>query len=301
MFYDLNVQWTSATDPELPRTLAFLAELGYDVVALDHTFNGKLPPELTCPIPSPLPFPVPKNLTILRRLTLPLTSPLSNARLKSLSASYDLLALRPTDEKTLQACCSTLDADIVSLDLSQRFGFPFKFKPLSEGVKRGVRIEVCYSQGVSGDPNARRNVISNCTSLIRASRGRGLMVSSEARRAVECRGPWDVVNLLAVWGLSQERAYEAVSKEARSVVVMAGLKRSGYRGVVDVVYGGEDTQRTDDVQDKDKVVKTNGEKTTVAKRKAEELKSTPAKEGQPMSKRQMKRNAKAAREAANAA
>lgn len=46
MFYDLNVQWTSARDPELPRMLAFLAELGYDVIALNHTFIGKLPAEL---------------------------------------------------------------------------------------------------------------------------------------------------------------------------------------------------------------------------------------------------------------
>ena len=46
MFYDLNVQWTSEKDPELPRTLAFLAELGYDVVALNHIITGKFPTDL---------------------------------------------------------------------------------------------------------------------------------------------------------------------------------------------------------------------------------------------------------------
>jgi hypothetical protein len=45
MFYDLNVAW-SASDSQLPRTLAFLDELGYNVVALNHTISGKLPTTL---------------------------------------------------------------------------------------------------------------------------------------------------------------------------------------------------------------------------------------------------------------
>ena len=45
MFYDLNVPWT-ATDTGVPRTLNFLHELGYNVVALNYTMTGKLPNEL---------------------------------------------------------------------------------------------------------------------------------------------------------------------------------------------------------------------------------------------------------------
>jgi len=45
MFYDLNVPWT-ATDTGLPRTLNFLHELGYNVVALNYSMTGKLPNEL---------------------------------------------------------------------------------------------------------------------------------------------------------------------------------------------------------------------------------------------------------------
>jgi len=48
-----------------------------------------------------------------------------------------------------------------------------------------------------------------------------------------------VINLAAVWGLGQEKGHEAVSKLARSVVVSAHLKRNSFRGVIDVVYGGE--------------------------------------------------------------
>ena len=65
------------------------------------------------------------------------------------------------------------------------------------------------------------------------------MLSSEAQRALACRGPWDVVNLAIGWGLGKERAVEAVQREARGVVVGAEMRRRSYRGVVDVVYGGE--------------------------------------------------------------
>ena len=45
MFYDLNVPY-AANDVQLPRTLAFLSELGYNVVALNHTISGKLPAQI---------------------------------------------------------------------------------------------------------------------------------------------------------------------------------------------------------------------------------------------------------------
>lgn len=43
-FYDLNVPWQPGDD--VFRTLAFAQELGYSVVALNHTISGKLPADL---------------------------------------------------------------------------------------------------------------------------------------------------------------------------------------------------------------------------------------------------------------
>ena len=45
MFYDLNVPYV-ANDAHLPRTLAFLSELDYGVVALSHSIVGKLPAQI---------------------------------------------------------------------------------------------------------------------------------------------------------------------------------------------------------------------------------------------------------------
>ena len=116
------------------------------------------------------------------------------------------------------------------------------------------------------------------------------MISSEAKRALACRGPWDVINLASVWGLSQERGREAVGSGARSVVVQAEMKRRSFRGVVDVIYGGDKPAGI--------VPKEDGEKTGKGKRKADSLENQVRKveeKAKPLSKREQKRQAKKAR------
>ena len=164
---------------------------------------------------------------------------------------------------------------------------------MANALQRGVKFEICYGPGVlnSDGGASRRNLISNATQLIRATRGKGIVISSEAKRALACRGPADVVNLAVLWGLGQERGMEAVGKEARSVAVQAEMKRRSFRGVVDVVYGGEKPEREPEKSTKDQKEK--------GKRKAEVLKEDGVAGGEatqkPISKREQKRQAKKAR------
>jgi ribonuclease P/MRP protein subunit RPP1 len=183
-------------------------------------------------------------MRVLRRCTLVVAEPSENHRLAALAAHYDLLAVRPASERALQQACQTLDAALISLDLTQRFPFHFRRPLLRGAIARGVRVELCYAPGIAAaaaaDAMARRNVISNATQLIRATRGRGIVISSEARAAAQLRGPFDLVNLAAVWGLSSEQGREAVEREARAVVVMCDMKRTSWRGIIDIVDAGAD-------------------------------------------------------------
>ena len=163
---------------------------------------------------------------------------------------------------------------------------------MMNALQRGAKFEICYGPGIlnSDGGASRRNLISNATQLIRATRGRGIVISSETKRALACRGPVDVVNLAVLWGLGQEKGMEAVGKEARGVVVQAEMKRRSFRGVIDVVYGGEKPER-----EPRKSAKGKQEK---GKRKADVLEdnnggldTTP----KPISKREQKRQAKKAR------
>ena len=293
MFYDLSIPWTSNL-AEIQRTLAFLSSLDYTTVALNSIPLSPPPSsaEHAPPIPNPLPFSIPPKLRILTRLTLPIPSPSSIPRLATLTAHYDILALRPTCEKTLLFSSQAPECDLISLDLSLRYPFHFRPKLFSTALARGLKIEICYSGGVFGaqDASARRNLIGNATSLIRATRGRAIVISSEARRALGVRGPWDVINLATVWGLGAERGREAIGEVARDVVVQAEIKRRAFRGVVDVLYGGEKPVQ------QEKAVDEKGHKMGKGKRKADAMlldeKEVPEK---PLSKTQIKKRARKAR------
>lgn len=241
MLYDLSIAWSSTTPvTELQRTIAFASELGYNVLALDHLLTGAIPSQVVNPIPKELPFALPARVKLLRRCTLVFNDPGGNSRLPAHTAVYDILALRPTNEKAFLAACLTIQEHaLISLDLTQRFDFHFRPKPLMAAVNRGVRFEICYAQATLGDAGARRNFISNCMGLFRATRGRGLVLSSGAKSALGLRGAEDVTNLLAVWGLAREKAVEALSSTPRSVVVNEGLKQTSFRGVISLVDGGQ--------------------------------------------------------------
>ena len=267
--------------------------MGYHLIALDFPINGKIPADIANQIPDPLPFTIPKSLHILRRCTLHLSDPSQNHRLSALNSAYDILAIRPDNEKSLQQACQSIDSDVISLDLSTRFLFYFKHKTMASALHRGIKFEICYGPGVlnSDGGASRRNLISNATQLIRATRGRGIVISSGAKRALACRGPADVVNLAVLWGLGQERGMEAVGGEARSVVVQAEIKRRSFRGVIDVVYGGEKPERVPGKSTKDKQDKSKRKAAVLENDRAEAGNATP----KPISKREQKRQAKKAK------
>lgn len=278
--------------------------MGYTTVALSQIIPGKLPPN---PSPAPLPSDIPDGLTVLTRLNLPLVDPAQNQRLTSLSQAYDLVALRPANEKALLNACTNAECDIISLDLSVRHPYHFKFKMLSAAIARGIRFEICYGPGVTGSGlEARRNLIGNAMALIRATRGRGIIISSEARKALGVRAPFDVINLACVWGLSQELGKEAICAEARKVTALARFKRTSWRGIIDVVDGGQvPTKKSDptkkvelplaSTKDAASKSKTEGNGDNL-KRKAS---SGPEPEAdtteKPLSKREIKRRAKKSR------
>ncbi|OTA05792.1 hypothetical protein A9Z42_0064970 [Trichoderma parareesei] len=308
--YDLNIAWPPATPTDrLLQTLTTAHSLGYTTVALNHTLELPFPANPTAPFPS-LPSSSstststsssssasPKALPhILHRATLPLADPsASNYRLPSLTSVYDILAIRPLTEKAFQNACLTLDIPLISLDMAQHFPFYFRPKPCMAAVARGVRFELCYAQALSpNDARARAHFISNATSLIRATRGRGIIISSEAKSAFGLRAPVDVVNLFNVWGLQSEKAMEGLRTIPRSVVVNEGLKRDGFRGVINIVQVAKKPAAAEGEQtdDQSSAAEQGG------KRKNQKRKNG-AEDAQPVSKRGAKKMKLAARAAAS--
>ena len=88
---------------------------------------------------------------------------------------------------------------------------------------------------------------------------------------------------------------EAIGREARNTVMQAEMKRRSFKGVIDVVYGGDKSERVTDYPGKNgkaKFGKSHKRKADTLDRVAEEDAFIQAK---PMSKREQKRQAKKAR------
>ncbi|KAI1771764.1 PHP domain-like protein [Hypoxylon cercidicola] len=304
MLYDLNIAWSPSTSAaELERTLRFSSQLGYNVVALNHSLEAPLPSQIPNPLPKFDSQPSTTSSkdasqqripTVLRRATISFWDPAHNQQLPKAAQAFDILAMRPQTEKAFQAACLTVqEASIISLDLTARLPFYLRPKPCMAAVNRGLRFEICYGRAVGpdADARARANFAGNVAQLVRATRGRGLVISSEAAATttMALRAPADVLNLLAVWGLPADRGREALGVNPRGVVVNEGIKRSGFRGVVDIVGVAD---RPEGEQQKGGDQTTAGATTTKKdnkKRKNGEGEVTEGGEPQPMSKRQAKK------------
>lgn len=125
---------------------------------------------------------------------------------------------------------------------------------IGSALERGIKFEICYGHGIySSDEGARRNLMQNASGLVRSSRGRGLVISSEAQSAIGCRSPYDIINLATLWGLKQDVATEAVTDAARKVVAAAQLRKRSFKGAITLVQGYEKpTQTAEDANGKRK-------------------------------------------------
>ncbi|KAI9594968.1 RNase P subunit p30-domain-containing protein [Syncephalis fuscata] len=149
----------------------------------------------------------------------------------TLLAPFDLIAVRPTTEKAFQIACGTLDVDIISLDLSTRLPFHIKHTLANQAILRGIQFEIAYAPAIR-DAAARRHFIANAASLVRATRGRNLFVSSDAANAFELRGPYDVINLCSLFGLNQAVARDCITSNTRQILYHSATRRSVHKGTV---------------------------------------------------------------------
>ncbi|KAF8938926.1 Ribonuclease P protein subunit p30 [Dissophora ornata] len=209
MFYDLNLPISATPGSaqaaqeqlETRKRVELLVHLGYQAVAYNYEISGKMPNNHNTNNPG--------------------------------VSSYDILAVQPTNEKLFQAACGTFEVDIISLDMSARLPFYLKHSTVGLAVERGIYFELCYGAAIR-DATARRNLISNAQSLIRVTRGKNIILSSQAMKAMELRGPYDIVNFGTLLGLNQAVAKDCLSSHCRAVIMHAETRRNTTRAVISV-------------------------------------------------------------------
>ncbi|XP_014105900.1 PREDICTED: ribonuclease P protein subunit p30 isoform X2 [Pseudopodoces humilis] len=194
-FADLNLP-QGLDKKSLQSLLEAAAHLGYSAVALNHVIDFKeKKQEIIKPVsPSEL-FPslpivqgTSKKIKVLTRLTLVVSDPSHCNLLRSTSANirlYDIIAVFPKTEKLFHIACTTLDVDLVCINVTEKLPFYFRRPPVNMAIDRGIYFELLYTPAIK-DSTMRRYTISNAISLMQICKGKNIVISSAAEREFRC-------------------------------------------------------------------------------------------------------------------
>uniref|UniRef100_A0A8C7X0Y8 Ribonuclease P protein subunit p30 n=1 Tax=Oryzias sinensis TaxID=183150 RepID=A0A8C7X0Y8_9TELE len=235
VFMDLNLMF-SADRTRISKLLETAAHLGFSTVAINYTFEPTAKQKQEIPVPKPInelidQLPVVQGrsrpIRVLNRLTVVVSDPSHYVRRPNAPEyrRFDLLAVQPTSEKLFHAACMLYDIDIICISVTEKLPFFFKRAPINGAIDRGVVFEVSYSAAIR-DSTMRRYTIANAASLTDSCKGKNVILSSAAEKALELRGPYDITNLGLLFGLSDGDAKEAVSSTCRAALLHAETRKT---------------------------------------------------------------------------
>lgn len=290
MLYDLNVAWPTGDYNSKPsptqltnlfNTISTLYSFGYTKIAINFTINEtvKIPinnanqinPIMVGLIDSKFPKERYPELLIFTRLTLVISEPSRVQALSKINSHFDLIAIQPTSEKALQLSITNLDIDIISFNLNSRLPFFIKHKTICSAINKGIKFEINYSGVLSGsagytaDSNGgsntlvasasqlRRNWFNNVLQLIRASRERGLIISSGANQPLQVRNYTEILTLLNTLGLPNNKGKTSITQNSEACLINGRLRIKSYKQTI--VIGNTQQKRSlyeNELEDKTK-------------------------------------------------
>lgn len=130
--------------------------------------------------------------------------------------------VRANAEMVFEQICKgeKAESDIIALDLHCRLPFYITKSHIKQALVRGAVFEINYGSGMfefqeNGDKNLklkRQNFLSNAMTIVRLSKGRGVILTSDVNRKVFMRSPIDCVNMTKMLGMSQDQAMNVTTK-----------------------------------------------------------------------------------------
>jgi ribonuclease P/MRP protein subunit RPP1 len=114
---------------------------------------------------------------------------------------------------------------MISFDFSRKLPFHLKLPTMGMAIERGIYFEISYGAAIR-DLSSRRHLVSNAMALLRATKGRNIVLTSQAAKALDMRSPLDVCNLACLLGLDPPAAARALSANCRALLLHADTRRT---------------------------------------------------------------------------
>ena len=250
-----------------------LVKLGYEVIAFNilHTFTAKKqnkkkkqkgnqdggdqvlqfdPRKFVIDVVSHI-KPKPKGFKLLSRVTAVLEDQLHVRELQSpYIQSFDILAVRPTNEKLFHQACKEMEVDLISIEMEESRPFRVKFSSVGMASERGIHFEIYYAPAIRSHSTCKQ-VLRSGIEIVKNSKGKNVILSSNADSYMEMRGPYDIANLGLLFGLTENQARAAISKNCESVVLHAFGRKQTAKSVLSITK--LDVTKPSEVQEKEKI------------------------------------------------
>ncbi|XP_066141949.1 ribonuclease P protein subunit p30 isoform X2 [Euwallacea fornicatus] len=226
-FYDLNVSEFCFSSPYRDLTIENLVNLGFRTIAVNQdvdvdaysTTESKKkkkkgePREVVECVPAPFNLDelrnLAKNVTFLNRLTLIFSRQDSLQRF-----------LKCSNFK------NNLEADILSYDPQNKLNLKLNRKMYSQLIEKGFHFELTYAPAIQNSTK-RKNLISLSHLYHTYGKSCNIIFSSGATSPNFIRGPYDIISLGFLFGLSELQSKNSVLYCPRKVTLNALGRRHG--------------------------------------------------------------------------
>ncbi|XP_077292483.1 ribonuclease P protein subunit Rpp30 [Arctopsyche grandis] len=225
------------------KKIHVLKKLGYHTVAINQNVDESVfeqkkkkknePGHCQDPVPEPIKIPEDiTDITILNRLTIEFSD---NNIIHKMNQSenlkkFDILAVIPTSVSAFQYSCCNMDVDIISYKLESNANFKLNRKLYKQAVERGIYFEIPYAPALKSS-NYRKNMISRAHLYHSIGKSANIILSSGALNEFQVRGPYDVINLCLILGLSEQQSKHVLTKNMQKVLLKADNRRRGKTSV----------------------------------------------------------------------
>ena len=161
----------------------------------------------------------------------------------SIIDSYNILALRckpkagtnNNDVASLfEQLCTKTDCDIITLDQGKRLNFFLQKSCVKLALQRGAVFEINYGQGMLENyASERKTFLQNAMSIIKLTKGKGIILSSESNNRLFMRSPIDVCSIGKLLGLNDQQARQTITTNCLNVLQHAHYRKT-HKGVAQI-------------------------------------------------------------------
>lgn len=178
------------------------------------------------------------RIKIFSRITIKIDDPSQCQNISKFQQIFDIVSIEPINEKSFQSAISNLEIDLISFNLQERLPCYMKHKTLCSAIEKGIFFEFKYTDFLNNKNRAQ--VISNIKQIVRASRNRGMIISSgcNSNKPYQLRNFNNVIPILKMINIDSNRCNMMFKDWSLKVLLNGRLRCKSYKQTI--LISGDD-------------------------------------------------------------